>query len=184
MASKPKSARVRVRDVDSSDDEAANAAGDGADADADGADGEAAPAQSTASQLLEAMSRQRYRLPPLPSGKRITLSRPGVLAQFRLVKMLGQAAQNQAYVQMVMPLLYVAEIDDADGQGPQSLVFPNSERELEALIARLDEEGVAQVGMAVLKYYSGIVPDPKAEGGARQMTPDEMMEAQRDAIKK
>jgi hypothetical protein len=82
------------------------------------------------------------------NGHSITLQKPGVLAQFRLVKILGKSAENTVYVQMVLPLTYVAEIDGV----PVSQ--PNSEREIEALITRLDEEGVAAVMQGVQANFS------------------------------
>jgi hypothetical protein len=81
------------------------------------------------------------------NGHSIALQKPGVLAQFRLVKILGKSAENTVYVQMVLPLTYVVEIDGV----PVSQ--PNSEREIEALITRLDEEGVAAVMQGVQENF-------------------------------
>jgi hypothetical protein len=81
------------------------------------------------------------------NGHSIALQKPGVLAQFRLVKFLGKSAENTVYVQMVLPLTYVVEIDGV----PVSQ--PNSEREIEALITRLDEEGVAAVMQGVQENF-------------------------------
>lgn len=82
------------------------------------------------------------------NGHSIALQKPGVLAQFRLVKILGKSAENTVYVQMVLPLTYVVEIDGVPvGQ-------PNSEREIEALITRLDEDGVSAVMMGVQEHFS------------------------------
>lgn len=87
-------------------------------------------------------------------GRAITLKKPGVLAQFRLVKLLGDAAQNQTYMAMLFPLLYVAEID-GDAQ-----FFPQSEAEIEALIQRLDEDGVGAVMVKVQEVFGA--QDPEA----------------------
>lgn len=138
---------------------------------------------TTPTEHLLAMSAQSYRLPPLRNGKLITLAKPGALAQFRLVKLMGQTAQNTAYMQMILPLIYVIEIDDANGEGPQAVPFPASEREVEALIMRLDEEGVTSVAMGVQKYFHGAVLDMNS-GQLRTMSVEEMVEAQKDAIKK
>lgn len=78
-----------------------------------------------------------------PKGRSIKLKKPGVLAQFRLVEALGDTAQNAVYMGMVMPLIFVAEID-GDPVFP-----PNTKREVEALIQRLDTEGVNFVAQTV-----------------------------------
>jgi len=83
------------------------------------------------------------------AGSKITLKKPGVLSQFRLVRMLGDAAKNQVYVGMVMPLTYIIEIDG------HPVAFPNSEREIEALITRLDENGVTTVMEGVQAHFGG-----------------------------
>lgn len=87
-------------------------------------------------------------------GRVIRLTRPGVLAQFNLVRMLGDVASNQAYVQMCLPLLFVSGIDG------NAVMMPNSERELHALIQRLDDEGVTAVALGVREHWGA--PDPEA----------------------
>jgi len=81
------------------------------------------------------------------SGRSITLKRPGVLAQFRLVEMLGDSASNQSYVGMVLPLIYVAAIDG----DPVSRI--TTKVGLEGLIQRLDEEGVVAVAQGVQEHF-------------------------------
>ena len=88
-------------------------------------------------------------------GRTILLRKPGVLAQFRLVKILGETAQNRVYMNMVMPLIFVASIDG------DAVAFPNSEREVEGLIQRLDEHGVSAVMEAVHNNF-GVVDPEKA----------------------
>ncbi|KAF1009482.1 MAG: hypothetical protein GAK28_00120 [Luteibacter sp.] len=75
-------------------------------------------------------------------GRRIVLRKPGVLAQFRLVEMLGASASNQTYMGMVLPLTFVGSIDG-------DAVSISTKRELEALIQRLDEGGIMAVAAAV-----------------------------------
>lgn len=73
-------------------------------------------------------------------GRSIKLKNPGVLAQYRLVKMIGaESAKNEVYVNMLVPLLWVSEIDG------DSVGVPLSEREIEALIQRLGEEGISAI---------------------------------------
>ena len=88
-----------------------------------------------------------------PNGRAIKLKKPGVLAQFRLVEALGDTAQNAVYMGMVMPLIFVAEID-GDPVFP-----PNTKREVEALIQRLDTEGVNFVAQTVQEKFGQTDPE-------------------------
>lgn len=72
-------------------------------------------------------------------GRAITLKKPGILAQYRLVEMMGESAANETYMNMVLPVLFVSAIDG------EAVMTPNSKREVEALIQRLDEDGIAAV---------------------------------------
>ena len=73
-------------------------------------------------------------------GRSIQLKNPGILAQYRLVKMIGaESAKNEVYVNMLVPLLWVTEIDG------EAVGTPLSEREIEALIQRLGEEGISAI---------------------------------------
>ena len=84
------------------------------------------------------------------AGKVITLKKPNALAQYRIVKVVGgETAANQTLMMMYMPLLYVAAID-GDPVG-----FPTSERQLEALITRLDDPGLAAVMQGVEANWGG-----------------------------
>ena len=94
------------------------------------------------------------------AGRTIVLKKPAVLAQFRLIKALGNAAANEVYVRMVMPLLFVAEID---GDHVPPLV---RESEVEALIQRLDEHGIEAVHKGVQANFAAPAPeDDKAALG-------------------
>lgn len=88
-----------------------------------------------------------------PKGRSIKLKKPGVLAQFRLVEALGETAQNAVYMGMVMPLIFVAEID-GDPVFP-----PNTKREVEALIQRLDTDGVNFVAQTVQDKFGQTDPE-------------------------
>ena len=78
------------------------------------------------------------------NGRNITLRKPGMLAQFRLVEMLGESAKNQVYLGMVTPLLYVVAVDGDEIRPPAK------KSELEALIQRLEEAGVEAVHTEVM----------------------------------
>lgn len=80
-------------------------------------------------------------------SRKITLKKPGVLAQFRLVEALGERAKNEVYTSMVLPLIYVADIDG------NAVFQPKNIREIEALIQQLDEEGIEAVSAAVMANF-------------------------------
>lgn len=80
-------------------------------------------------------------------GRRITLKKPNVLAQFRLVRMMGESAKNSSYMAMVSPLTYVSAIDG------DMVALPASERELDALIQRLDEAGFMAVVDGIQEHF-------------------------------
>jgi hypothetical protein len=79
-------------------------------------------------------------------GRVITLRKPGVLAQYRLVEMIGDSAKNKAYMGMILPLLFVSTID-----GNLTSIVKKSE--LEALIQQLDEEGIKSVMEGVQEHF-------------------------------
>lgn len=90
-----------------------------------------------------------------PQGRSITLKKPGVLAQFKLIELLGASASNESFVGMVLPLMYVSAIDG-------DLVSRFTTRlQLDALITRLDEDGVVAVAAGVVANFG------------RSATPDE-----------
>lgn len=87
-------------------------------------------------------------------GRKIRVRKPSVLAQFRIVEAAGpQLASNSTYMQMVNPLIYLAEIDG----DPVSI--PATSREIDALILRLDDEGMD----ALLGWYMEKIVGPAAE---------------------
>lgn len=87
-------------------------------------------------------------------GRVFVLRKPQPLAQFRLVRLLDpDAAQNQAYVMMLFPLLFVHKIDE------ELVPFPQSEREIEGLISQLDQDGLDAV-MAAIKDHWGAEASP------------------------
>lgn len=88
-------------------------------------------------------------------GRVIKLRKPGVLAQFRIVETLGATSSNETYMRMVLPLLYVGAIDGDDD------ISMTKKSEVEALIQRLDEDGLAAVVVGVAKHYGQ--QDPEAD---------------------
>lgn len=80
-------------------------------------------------------------------GRVIVLRKPGVLAQFKIVEAAGTAAANQVWMGMVMPLIYVASVDG------EAVYCPTTRREIDALIQRLDEDGIIAVMQEVQALF-------------------------------
>lgn len=108
----------------------------------------------TASQELVAKTSEAIVI-ETPNGFSVTLRKPGILSQFRLAKMLGEAAKNSVYVGMILPLTYISHINGLS-------VVMNSEREIEALITRLDDDGVNAVIESVTENF-GVAPETADE---------------------
>lgn len=89
-------------------------------------------------------------------GRGITLKKPNLLAQFHLVKVIGETARNSAYMSMVSPLTYVVAIDG------EPALPPHSPRELDALIQRLDEHGYMAVIDGINAHFGG-TPESKGD---------------------
>ncbi len=81
------------------------------------------------------------------AGRRITLKKPPFTAQFDLVALLGDKARNSMYHTMVLPLTYVVAIDG------EAVPFPQTERELRALIQRIDEHGYSALADGISKHF-------------------------------
>ncbi len=89
-------------------------------------------------------------------GRSIKLRRPGVLAQYRLIEILEHRAKNETYMNLVMPLLFVCEIDGDPVFQPTGMI------EIEALIQRLDDHGIATV-IAGMMEMNGAKNTPEAD---------------------
>jgi hypothetical protein len=92
-------------------------------------------------------------------GRIIVLRKPGPLAQFRVVEAVGNdAAKNEVYMGMVLPLIFVVSIDEA------IVPPPVTKAQIEALIQRLGEEGIAAVAEGVYANFGKQDPEKdKAE---------------------
>jgi hypothetical protein len=74
-------------------------------------------------------------------GRSLKLKKLDIISESRLVRMLGQdTVTNQIYMNgYVLPAVMVREIDG------ESVPLPTSIREIEALIQRLDNDGIGSV---------------------------------------
>lgn len=77
------------------------------------------------------------------AGRRLTLQRPTVLQQFRLIEALKEVVANQTYMMMATPATWVRAVDGV------AIAQPASKADLEAIIVRLDEDGLAAALTAV-----------------------------------
>ena|SRR5690348_9865160 len=117
---------------------------------------------ATPSQEATASAVQTFEITDAEKNRKITLRKPSVIAQYRLIGLLGNdLASNQVFVAMALPLIYVSAIDD------QPVVMPVKYSELEALIQRLDESGVAAVSEGVLKHFGK--PDTDLAAGTANL---------------
>jgi len=80
-------------------------------------------------------------------GRMITLKKPSVLSQYRIVEVVGDSAANEPYMAMILPLIFVTALDD------DLIPLPHSKLQLEALIQRLDEDGIAAVMQGVREHF-------------------------------
>lgn len=86
-------------------------------------------------------------------GRKIRIKKPGVLAQYRLIEALGDLASNVTYRTAVMPLTYVAGIDDV------VIHQPKNKLQVEALIQHLDEDGIEAVMAKVVEVFGETDPE-------------------------
>ncbi len=108
--------------------------------------------ESTPSAQLIAKAMQEVTVTD-STGRAIKLRKPGVLAQYRLVEVLGDSARNEVYMGMTMPLIYVSEIDGI------AVSQPGTKLQVEALIQRLDEHGIGAVMDGVQEHFGKQNPE-------------------------
>src|SRR5574340_1204561 len=90
-------------------------------------------------------------------GRVITLKKPRILAQYQLIEILGDSAKNEVYWTMTFPLIFVVAIDG------DAVSMPMNKREVEALISRLDDEGVSAVVHGVQEHFGQSNPEQDKE---------------------
>lgn len=91
------------------------------------------------------------------TGRVIKFKKPGVLAHYRLIEALGDSAANETYMGMVLPLIYVTEIDGNEVHQPKSKMH------VEALIQQLDDAGIKAVMRHISKTYGESDPEAGKE---------------------
>jgi hypothetical protein len=119
------------------------------------------PSESPTEQVTKAATALEYKTDA--RGRRIGVVKPSALARYRLLKMLGaENAGNQHVLGYAMLAACVRELDG------QQVFAPNSEREIEALIDRLGDEGLAAIGECMAEKF-GFGPDQSDEETLRNL---------------
>lgn len=85
-------------------------------------------------------------------GRVITLKKYTYLRETQFIRMLGDSAQNDRYINGVLPILYVVSIDE------DRILTPNTQRELDAIISRLDEDGMLAISKGIMENFMQSVP--------------------------
>jgi hypothetical protein len=100
-----------------------------------------------------AAANQEISLTNEATGQNYKLKRPGVLAQFHLVEVLGETAKNEVYMGLAFPLMYVTEING------EPVFEPRTKAEFEAIVQRLDFDGVNFIPVKVLELFGNETPE-------------------------
>lgn len=103
----------------------------------------AAPAETPAASVVSAANESVT--VTTPAGRVLVVSRLNALKRMRLFKILGDDARNQMYLGTAATACAVTSIDGA----PVS--FPASQLEVEALVGRLDDDGITAASEALAK---------------------------------
>lgn len=85
-------------------------------------------------------------------GRTITLKKYTYLRETQFIRMLGETASNDRYLSGVLPVLYVTAIDD------DRILTPNTQRELDAIINRLDEDGMIAISNGIRENFIQSAP--------------------------
>lgn len=87
-------------------------------------------------------------------NRRLKLKRPTILQESRLIRVLGEDAENPTYLNAyALPAAMVVEIDG------EPVNFPSNQIQLDAVLQRLDREGMA----AVIQYITSKPAQPTEE---------------------
>jgi hypothetical protein len=92
-------------------------------------------------------------------GRRLALRKTNALDKLRLLKAAGPAlAQNQPWLAIALYAASVTAIDDVP------VPMPASEAQIEALVARLGDEGLAAIAGAMAPVQAGLAEIAAAAG--------------------
>lgn len=91
-------------------------------------------------------------------GRVFRIAKPGILAQFRIIEVMGKSADIETFRGMVTPLIYIAAIDGDE------VSQPINRMQLDALIQRVGDDGLEAVVHGVVKHFGK--SDAEAEKAA------------------
>lgn len=91
------------------------------------------------------------------AGRILTLRKPPFLAQFDMVRALGNDASNEVYRTMVMPILYLSAIDGA------LVAMPANNEHIKAIVQRLGEGGYKAMMEGIAENWPA---EPPVDGEA------------------
>lgn len=80
-------------------------------------------------------------------GRVISIRKPGILAQYRIIETMGKSADIETYRGMVTPLIWISAIDS------DPVAQPVNKLQLEALIQRVGDEGLEAVVQGIVKHF-------------------------------
>ena len=100
-------------------------------------------------------------------GRKITMRKINVLDQVKLLRAIGPTqSSNQPYVQIVMMVASVADIDGVP------LVMPTTEQHIDALIRRIGDEGFAVLQIKIERDIAALNAAAEAALEAGEAPPD------------
>lgn len=86
-------------------------------------------------------------------GRTLVIKKPGILAQFNIVEVAGDAAKNDVWMNMVLPVIYLSEL------AGEAVIPPKNRLQLNGLLQRLDEHGLNALGKAVQEHFGNSDPE-------------------------
>lgn len=120
-------------------------------------------ADKTPAQAATAAAAVTHEVTDKATGRKLTLKKPGVLAQYDFIEMLGPSrAANGAYVQMAMPVLYLVAIDG------DPVDQPGKFSELRALLQRLDDSGIATIALGIEEKFGAQLTPEQAKAALKK----------------
>lgn len=95
------------------------------------------------------------------TGRVIGVVKPSALLRYRTMKMLGEMANNGPVMGHAMLVCCVRELDG------KPIPQPNSERQIEVMIERLDDVGLNAVAECLTTEFGVVAPTEDAEAVAK-----------------
>lgn len=113
-------------------------------------------AESPSETIVGGASEMKYRTDA--RGRKIGVVKPTALLRYRLMKILGpESSRNEVLMGNAMLAFLVRSIDG------EQIVVPNSERQLEVMIGRLDDDGLFAVGTCLIDDFGVSAPEDVGE---------------------